>query len=422
MSLSETLTSQGWRRARVDPSAPEAINYIQANPAAFQTLLEAAMESKDCDELVVNFLVDCFPLPAPITRAGVNTKRKEGGYQNLTWTTLEYGQSPSGWPQAIVELKELALFGAVTVLGKPTATKQFITITPSQDVAREVWFHDTATDVGEELNPIGIIVARWEKEDVWYVAKPIYDSQGRIVGYDYRLLYKNPHWVQEATKGVFFDLKENRSWTRQNTLRSDFALSSYSEWLQAHGPYAFFNSKVFGNTGLRRATALISGPSGGGKTAFIRSLLAEVAKDFVIFRVTPSEFLRFQYPTFLKNLFIWVEDCEEIIPPRGSGKTSPTEEVLAKLEFNPALSSSDSGTLEAFGLIFTANKLGRIDHAALQNKGRFDQIFFLEPGSWLDLGPERMATVINPKGSQEKPISEVIQQLEDCIPESIREN
>jgi hypothetical protein len=422
MSLSETLTSQGWRRARVDPSSSEAIEYIQANPAAFQTLLEAAMESKERDELVVNFLVNCFPLPAPITRAGVSTKRKEGGYQNLTWTTLEYQQCPTGWPQAIVDLKELALFGAVTILGRPTELKQFITITASQDVAREVWHHDTVVDVGAEVEPIGVIVARWENEDVWYVSKPIYDSQGRIVGYDYRLLYRNPHWVQEATKGVFFDLKENRAWDRQGKLRSDFPLSSYAEWLQADGPYAFFNSKVFENTGKRRATALISGPSGGGKTAFIRSLLAEVAKEFVIFRVTPSEFLRFQYPTFLKNLFIWVEDCEEIIPPRGSGKISPTEEVLAKLEFNPALSSSDSGTLEAFGLIFTANKLGSIDHAALQNRGRFDEIFFLEPGSWLDLGPERLATVINGKGSVQKPISEVIHQLEECIPESIRKN
>lgn len=418
MTYQEQLVSAGWELVPPSFSAELAMSKISSNREQFDQLLAASAASKQEDEQLVNFLMECFRVPPPLTPGALSTKIKEGGYQHLRWSTRDYGQTESGsWEEAMENVRKRALFGALLLLGRPDDFEQYLNITPSTGIARSKWVNRSATTVGE-FKPVGYIVARWEKQDVWYTSEPSFDSRGEVNGYIYQLYYRNPQWVQQPLSGMFYDIGDGH-WNYQSTLRADFALEQFGSWLVKGGPKEFFHSNLFRGNGLRRAVALLSGPSNSGKTTFVRALLSELGKDFVVFRLSPSQLLDFQYPTFLQNVVIWVEDIDKIIPPRSSVTTGKTEDILAKLEFNPRLESCESGSLKGFGFLVTANRLGGVDHAALQNEGRFDKIFFLEPGSWTNAGSDRLVTIVGKEGIRESTISQVVADLDNLCPEGV---
>lgn len=412
-TVQDRLTDSGWQQQVVNIKVASAKKKIEKDNLRFGLLLEAAMNSRAFDEDVLDFLTDQFPLPLPLVTP--KEKLEQQGYYVLQWTTLDYSDANRGWPRAIVELKERALSAGVEALGKPTKVEQYLEVSSRHQKARQKWVHETLINP-LEVNPDGTVVARWEGEDAWFVSHPLHNEKGQIIGYDYKLLYQDAKYVQTcADGGLVFEI----SYGRYNIqdLTADFRTEEFGTWCNPDGMLDFFQKNLFNKTDKGRASALVLGPSGGGKSSFIRSIINEFARDYVIFRVANSEFVEFEYPTFLQKFIFILEDVEDLVPPRGTGQKG-SDAVLAKLEFSPLLASSKKGKLTHFGLFASCNTL-KIDHAAVENQGRFDEIFYLDPSGWKTTPTKREIKIVDGNGVTSGTIPSVVQRAEQSVSEGL---
>jgi hypothetical protein len=345
---------------------------------------------------------------------------QEGGYQELEYHTREYRECNTGFEYALLELKKRGIAGALEKLGKPSLAEQYLTIFLDEGVARVKYDHPLATNFSlAAFNPHGVIVCNWEEEDVWYVATALYDGDGDLYGYNYKLYYKDASVVQRALEGMFVEVTLHH-YQIQEKIAADHELETYTEWCMDGGPSDFLIRQLKHERGPSRANLILGGASNAGKSSFIRSWFAEEGRDFVILRMPPDQFRNFRYPTWLKKLAIILDDVDGVIPPRGiSDSRGVTEDFLRNLEFSPANESSNAGVLEKLAVIMTANSFEHIDHAAIQNTGRIDRRFLLTPGSWARAQGE-IVFVDGSGVSTTIPLSEAMVTLKSSIPEGAR--
>jgi adenylate kinase family enzyme len=406
----DRLAGSGWQQQIVEVKVGNAKKKISDNNYVFGELLESAMKSRAFDEDVIDFLTDQFPLPLPLVSSKEELEKL--GYCVLNYTTLDYSRAKLGWPRAIVDLKEIALSSGLTALGKPEQLEQYLEVSARHGKARQKWCNETLVNPLFQY-PEGKIVASWDEKGAWFTSSPVYNDKGDIIGYDYTLLYKDAQYVQTCCKdGLMITIHPDRYYFL--TPQADFETSEFGTWSEAGGMLDFFSQNLFEKSDQGRAAVLVLGPSGGGKTSFIRSILKEKAQGYAIFRITPSEFPQFEYPTFLEKVIIVVEDVEDMIPPRGSGRRG-SDAVLAKLEFNPLLASANKGKITHFGLFCTCNTLTEIDHAALENVARFDQIYYLDPSAWKVSTAKRKIVVVNSDGVSMETIPTIVQRATESV-------
>ena len=405
----ERLAGSGWQQQIVPIKVQAAKKKIEKDNSAFAAALESAMMSTTFDEDVIGFLTDQFVLPLPLLVS--QNEIEQMGYCALTWNTLEYNDVSRGWPEAIVCLKERALHAGVNALGKPSKLEQYLSVSYRRKTARQKWINDIIENPCECF-PDGTIVAHWNENDAWFTSKPIYNNDGRVIGYSYALYYRDARFVQTcARNGLVIEIGPGRY--KFQELKADFKTHEFGTWSQPEGILDYFSKNLFLKEDKGRVATLVLGPSGGGKTQFVRSMVSELARDYVIFRVAPSEFAHFEYPLFLQKILIIVEDIEDMIPPRGTGRKG-SDEILAKLEFNPLLKGENSGKLTHFGLICSCNTL-QIDHAAVENPGRFDKIFYLDPSGWKTSTIKRQIVIIDNQGIGEGTISSIVERAANSV-------
>jgi hypothetical protein len=65
-NVAAILAANGWTEVSSQPTIEQAVLRIQQNPLAVLSALSQSMTNRAMESRVVNLLVECFPLPAPL--------------------------------------------------------------------------------------------------------------------------------------------------------------------------------------------------------------------------------------------------------------------------------------------------------------------------------------------------------------------